>query len=519
MAKAQEILIVDDISSNREILQQTLELQGYDIIAVPSGEVGLDIVTQTRPDLILLDIIMPAGIDGFETCRRLKANPATNDIPVIFITARDDEAAIEEGFRVGAVDYITKPFRDMEVRLRVETHLKIGQLTQSLQQQNLELKAEIERRHLAENERNAAVNARQRLDGTLQLLSAQEAERWGIEGFVGQSPTIASIIDEVRRLQEVGSPNVLITGESGTGKELIARALHYGGSRSQGPFVAINSSSFSGGLAESTFFGHVKGAFTGAHEDRQGCFELASGGTLFLDEIGDMKPDLQASLLRVLEERKITRIGSNQPRPIDVRILSATNANFREKMTSGAFREDLYFRIAGYIVEAPPLRERQEDIPLLACHFLDTFAREMGRQHAALTQEALDRLQSYHFPGNIRELKNIIERALIKSGSSTIASSHLHFIEWSAEEPLEEPSSPVPAPVLQVPRRPPREEESILAYVELNCSITNAECRDLLNVDRHRAFYLLEKLRQEQRLVRQGARRATRYYPPSQDLA
>ena len=512
MATRQEILIIDDIASNRGLLQQTLEPEGYEIIAVPSGEIGLDIAQKAHPDLIILDIMMPAGMDGFETCRHLKADASTRDIPVIFITAKDDETSVEEGFAVGAVDYITKPFREKEVILRVRTHLKISRLTQSLQQQNRELEAEIARRQHAEHERNAAVDAQQRADEQLQHLSNQEATRWGISGFIGQSPTIARILEDVRRLRETGATSVLITGESGTGKELIARAIHVGGARAQGPFIPVNCSAIPTELAESTFFGHVRGAFTGANTSRQGCFELADGGTLFLDEVGDMPLALQAKLLRVLEDGCLTPIGSSHPRQIDVRVLAATNADLQSNIAAGVFRRDLYFRLARFTVDVPPLRARPEDIPLLTQHFLTTFAAEMGRKHASLSQASLEQLQAYDFPGNVRELKNIIERAMIESEGMTIQPEHLHFITRSAADV--QPAM-VGTPVslgTEIPRRPPTEEDRIFMYVQQNGSISNAECREFLGVDRHRAFYLLEKMRHAQQLRRQGSSRAARYY-------
>jgi DNA-binding NtrC family response regulator len=509
VAEGREILIVDDIPSNRELLQQTLEPEGYEIIAVPSGEIGLTIVQQTQPDLVILDIIMPSGIDGFEVCRRLKANPVTRDIPVIFITAKDDEVSIEESFALGAVDYITKPFREKEVILRVATHLKISHLTQSLQQHNRELEAEIARRKHAENERNAAMDARQRSDEQLQHLSQQEAERWGITGFIGQSPTIARILDRVCRLQHNATTSVLITGESGTGKELIARAIHFGGPRERGPFIPVNCSAIPSELAESIFFGHVRGAFTGANTHRQGCFELAHRGTLFLDEVGDMPLELQAKLLRVLEDGCITPIGGHEQRQINVRILAATNADLQAKIDEGGFRQDLYFRLARFIVEVPPLRARPEDITLLAQHFLATFATEMGKKHLYLSPEALDQLQDYGFPGNVRELKNIIERAIIESEYAVIQPEHLHFLKRSFPRPLGVPSASF---MPQIPRRPPTEEKRILAYVQQNGSISNAECRSFLGIDRHRAFYLLEKMQHMQLLVRRGESRAARYY-------
>jgi DNA-binding NtrC family response regulator len=519
VSQRQEILIVDDIPSNRGLLQQTLEPQGYDIIAVPSGEIGLNIAHQAQPDLIILDIIMPPGMDGFETCRRLKSDPLTRDIPVIFITAKDDDVSIAKGFAAGAVDYITKPFREKEVILRVATHLKISHLARSLQQRNRDLEAEIERREDAENARNAAIDARQRSDEQLHHLSQQEAEHWGIMGFIGQSPTIARILDHVRRLQDVGTTSVLITGESGTGKELIARAIHFGGSRQKAPFIPVNCSAIPMQLAESMFFGHVRGAFTGATARRQGYFELADGGTLFLDEIGDMPLELQAKLLRVLEDGGITPVGGHQQRQIDVRVLAATNSDLQTKIDAGVFRSDLYFRLARFTVAVPPLRARREDIPLLAQHFLATFATEMGRKHARLSQDALEQLQAYDFPGNVRELKNIIERAIIESESAQIQPEHLHFIQRSAERGRASDGAAPAALAPAIPRRPPIEEDRILAYVQQNQSINNAECRALLGVDRHRALYLLEKMRHAKQLDRRGASRAVRYYLSAEDPA
>ncbi len=383
--------------------------------------VALQIVEQTQPDLILLDIMMPE-MDGFETCRRLKANPAAAHIPVIFITARDEMESLVEGFLVGGVDYITKPFSEQEVRVRVQNHLKIHRLTQQLIDQNQALQEEIARREQAEAARNQA-------NAQLSILSQREAEHWGIAGFIGKSKTIERILDDVRQLQAVGTTGVLISGESGTGKELIARAIHFGGTRAGGPFIPLNCSAIPHELADSTLFGHLKGAFTGANSDRKGYFELANGGTLFLDEIGDLPFDLQAKLLRVLEDGIFTPVGGTQPKQADVRVVAATNVPLQEKIAEGTFRDDLYYRLARFPVEVPPLRERKEDIPLLANHFLEMFAAEMKVEQPTLTPEALMALEAYHFPGNVRELKNIIEHALIKSRGQAIQPVHLHFIE------------------------------------------------------------------------------------------
>ena len=423
-----EILIVDDDPVNLNVLRQSLESEGHNIIAATNGEVALRIVTRTQPDLILLDILMP-GIDGFETCRRLKTDKVTADIPVIFITAMDETESVIEGFQVGGVDYITKPFKEEEVFVRVQTHLKIHRLTQELLQKNRELQQQIAQRQQAEEARNQAEAALRTADEQLEMISQREAERWGIEGFIGKSQTIAQILKDVSRLQTTGTMSVLITGESGTGKELIARAIHFGSPRAKRPFIPINCSAIPRDLAESLFFGHVKGAFTGATTEQKGQFELADGGTLFLDEIGDMPLDLQSKLLRVLEDGCITPVGGTHEKRVDVRILAATNTDLQSKIAESTFRSDLYFRLAVFTVIVPPLRDRPEDIPLLAEHFLNLLATEMGMEKKpALSQESLSALASYSFPGNVRELKNIIARALLESDGKEIQPEHLHFV-------------------------------------------------------------------------------------------
>ena len=414
-----KILIVDDQLPTVDILRKTLESKGYRISLAPNGEFALELAARTEPDLILLDVQMP-GISGFETCQRLKGEASTKDLPVIFITAHDETEHVLEGFRAGGVDYISKPFRTEEVLIRVETHLKNAQLTRVLVQKNIELQGEIERREQVED-------ALQTADEQLSIISQQEAERWGIPGFVTQSQMMADILANIRRLHQADTTSVLITGESGTGKEMIARAIHYGGPRSKGPFFTLNCSAIPPQLAESTLFGHLRGAFTGADTDKKGYFELAHNGTLFLDEIGNMPLELQVKLLRVLEYGVFTPVGSTEEKGTDVRVLSATNADLRAKIAAGEVREDLYYRLAGFEVNVPSLRERKEDIPLLAAHFLSRFATEMRVEKPTLREEALAALTAYPFPGNIRELRNIIERALIESGGVTIQPEHLHL--------------------------------------------------------------------------------------------
>lgn len=526
-----QILIVDDIAANRTLLGQTLEPAGYDVLLVPSGEAALSVARRARPSLILLDIMMP-GLNGFETCRLLKQQEETLNIPVIFITSKDDMESVLQGFQAGGVDYITRPFQEEIVRARVENQIRIHKLTHQLLQKNRQLQEEITKREQAEGDLARA-------DQHLAILSDQEAKRWGIGGFISQSSTISSILNDVRQLQHADNVSVLITGESGTGKELIARAIHFGGSRSKKPFITLNCSTIPRDLAESTLFGHIRGAFTGATDMRKGYFELADGGTLFLDEIGDMPFELQAKLLRVLEDGKYIPVGCTKERNTDVRIISATNQELQKRIAQGMFRQDLYFRLAQFHVEVPPLRERSEDIPLLVNHFLHLYATEMGRECPGISSEALAELQQYSFPGNVRELKNIVEHAMIKSGGMNILPQHLHLLNDARTT-----SSPTFSPEIHkyndasvnfeylkdlVIKRAVgsasqeqgrgndnqeslTDEEKILAYVEKHGTINNAECRELLLSDIHHASYLLKKLHEYGLLASEGERRWKRYY-------
>lgn len=498
------ILIVDDVPANLSLLIDTLEAAGHRVVAAPSGEVALEIGPGARPDLILMDVMMPR-MDGFETCRRLKQIEAVREVPVIFLTARDEPQDVEEGFCAGGVDYIAKPFRPAEALLRVETHLRLRHLTRKLRDQNAALEAEIQRRDAAERERDRS-NAR------LRAHAQREAERWGLSGLVGQSPTFRHILDTIRKAADFGASRVLILGESGTGKELLARAIHFSGPRSEGPFVPVNCSAIPGELAESFFFGHVKGAFTGATADRLGYFELAHGGTLFLDEISELPPALQPKLLRVLEETEVTPVGAARGRPVQAAIVAASNADFTERITQGRFRPDLYFRLARFTVEVPPLRERREDIPLLTQHFIQLFAQEMNLPPPPIADTARQALADYDFPGNVRELKNILERALMETEGGEVGVEHLHFFRTPSRPSLTncEPGSPPPGTTADTAT----EEARVLSYVRTHGAITNAEGRKVLGADRNHAGYVLHKLTEQAALVCEGHGRWARYRLP-----
>ena len=415
------ILVVDDEPANIEVLCQSLEVAGYQVMVAPSGAVALDLAERFVPDLILLDVVMP-GLDGFTVCRRLKQAENTESIPVLFLTARDDTADLVEGFNAGGVDYVVKPFRKEEVLIRIRTHLEKARLERELRQKNAELEAEITQRQVVTSQRN-------QLADRISLADQREAQRWAVDEFVGESQTLKKILQDIDLLHSAEHTSVLILGESGTGKELIARAIHSGGTRSEGPFVPVNCASLPRELADSLLFGHVKGSFTGADRDQAGYFEMADGGTLFLDELGTMPAELQPKLLRVLEDHTVQPLGGREPHQVNVRVLAATNADLATQVEQGDFRQDLYYRLARFTVSVPPLRERREDIALLVRHFLQMFAEEMNIESPGMSDQALALLETHRFPGNVRELKNLVERALIESRGVEIGPQHLPLME------------------------------------------------------------------------------------------
>ncbi len=486
------VLLVDDVSANLAVLNAALEPEGYEILAASNGAAALAIATKAQPGLILLDVMMP-DMDGFETCRRLKEQESTKEIPVIFITARDEMDNIVAGFRSGAVDYIIKPFQTEEVLSRVATHLGVARLNhelreknRALQQRTMELTEEIERRETAE------IALRQAGD-RLAVFSDLEATRGNIAGLVGQSPPLKQTLEKIRRLHQFPNTSVLILGESGTGKELIARAIHFDSARARAPFVPINCVAIPAELAESVLFGHVKGAFTGAIADRNGCFILADGGTLFLDEIGDMPMSLQVKLLRVLEDGCVTPVGGSVPRKTDVRVIAATNADLASRIAAGTFRQDLYFRLARYTISTPPLRDRREDIPGLAEHFLRGFASEMGLRAPVLAHDATAALKQYDYPGNVRELKNITERALIESGGERIEREHLHLSSDAPSRPSAAPQRLKTGVPTSLPLNLAEAEEMLIQRALDETSGNIAEAARLLGVHRTRIYRKLSQ--------------------------
>ncbi len=368
------ILIADDDDSLRRVVEYRLREENYEVLTAADGLTALDLFTTHDIDCLIADLRMP-GLSGLELLRR--ANAIKSETPVIVITAYGDVETAVESMRSGAFDFITKPFNRDQISLTVEKALTFG-------------------RAVAEN-RN---------------LRRLVHERFRLESIIGTSQAMQEALDRVGRVTATDA-TVLIAGESGTGKELIAKGIHFSGKRARHPFIPINCAAIPETLIEAELFGSKRGAFTGAVADKKGKFEEAHRGTLFLDEISQMPLALQSKLLRVLQEREIVRLGESAPRKVDVRIITATNRNLRTMIEDGTFREDLYFRLAVVPVELPPLRERREDIPLLAEHFLKRACERHNCGNLKISREVFAALAGYPFPGNVRELENTIEQMVI----------------------------------------------------------------------------------------------------------
>jgi len=381
MKKKVKILVVDDEAVIRESLRDWLSDVGHQVLTAEDGFQALKMIEKEKPGIAIVDLVMP-GMDGIELLKR--AREISPSIEVIIVTAYGSIPTAITAMKEGAYDYIEKPFCPEKAELLIERLVE----HQGLLEENISL--------------------HQRLE-----------ERYRFENIIAKSPKMQQVI-EVIKVVAKSNATVLITGESGTGKELVARAIHSQSYRKDKPFIAVSCAALPESLLESELFGHEKGAFTGAHAQRRGKFEIANRGTLFLDEIGEMSANIQVHLLRVLEEKEFTRVGGNELIKVDVRVISATNKDMKKAVASGQFREDLYYRLNVVTIELPPLRERKEDVPLLAQHFLKKFAVENQKEIAGFSPEASDFLLKYDWPGNVRQLENAIERAVILAKNSYI---------------------------------------------------------------------------------------------------
>ena len=443
---AASILVADDDAVARELLVEVLTREGYRVRAAAGGAEAIRAAESEVFDVALIDLRMP-DVDGLAVLARIRAlDPAP---PVFILTAF---AAIEttiEAIRQGAYDYLSKPFRVDEIKLAVRRVLE----TERLVRENREF--------------------RQELRG-----------RYGVERLIGQSPEMVDIYRLVARVAALDT-TVLIQGETGTGKELVARAIHYASPRAERPFVAIDCAALPESLFESELFGHERGAFTGAVGSRRGLLETADGSTCFLDEIGELPLGLQAKLLRVLQERVLRRVGGNEPLPVNLRLIAATNRDLRKRVEDGTFREDLYYRLNGVTIAMPPLRERGADIPLLAHDFMQRYAAAAGKPLEGFAPEALALLTGYRWPGNVRELEHAVERAVALARSAVILPEDL---------PPEIRAETARAPELPAPRMTLEEVKRWYVSAVLEETGGNkVRAADLLGIDRRTLYRILER--------------------------
>ena len=387
-----KILIVDDEKDTVDMITTLLELEGYKVFSASSGTEAMRLLEserlkapefETPVDLILLDIVL-GDSDGRDICRRIKGDEELKFIPVIILTVRTSLQDKIQSLNLGADDYLTKPFVNEELLAKVRVMLRIKNLHDELRK---------------ERDRNI-------------LLTQALERRYSFGNIVGKSGRMQEIYELISDISNTDS-TVLIQGESGTGKELIARAIHFNSHRKNRPFIVANCSAYSQNLLESELFGHEKGAFTGAIRRKTGRFELAHGGTIFLDEIGEVSPPTQILLLRVLQDHRFERVGGEETLEVDVRVIAATNRNLTDELKKGTFREDLYYRLNVIPIFTPPLRERKDDIPLLATYFLEKVNREKKKEVSGFSTEVLEFFFAHSWPGNVRELENVIEHAVI----------------------------------------------------------------------------------------------------------
>lgn len=375
------ILVVDDEESIREFLEIMLRKEGYEITLAEDGLRAKDLLTKKTFDMVISDLQMP-GMTGLELLKHVKESYP--DLTFMMITAFGTTENAVEAMKMGAYDYLTKPFKIDEVRLNVYNALRA---------KNLETENRVLRKELV--------------------------KEYNFQNMVGNSPVMHQVFDLVRRVSMTPT-NILITGESGTGKEVVAKAIHYNGPLKDKPFVTVNCGAIPENLMESEMFGHKKGSFTGAVVDKAGLFEAADSGTLFLDEVGELPLTIQVKLLRAIQERTIRRVGANEDMKVDVRIIAATNRDLEDMVKAGTFRQDLYYRLNVINIRTPSLRERKEDIPLLAKHFLKKYNERMNKNIGAISDEVMQLLMKYDYPGNVRELENLIERTVALEAGNTI---------------------------------------------------------------------------------------------------
>lgn len=410
------ILVIDDDPTILRSVGNYLQARGHEVDCFEKGTDAFDVVSREVVDVVITDVQMP-NMNGFEVLKQVKDKSPNTE--VIMITAFGDVENAVKAMRDGAFDFFAKPFKVQDLSAALQRTMRFQ-----------ELKRE-----------------RDRYEARLARLGQAGQADYGLAAIVGESDVIGQVREQIKQVAETDGTRVLIGGETGTGKELVARAVHYESARASGPFIAVDCSAIPEQLMESMFYGHVKGAFTDAKDDRVGHFEAADGGTLFLDEIGDMDIAMQAKLLRTLEERTVRRLGGSQNVKVDVRVVSATNRDLSVAVSQGVFRQDLFFRLNTFEITLPSLRKRVDDIPVLAQHFLKRFAAEMRKPIPALSTDAEAMLVAHPFSGNVRELRNLMERAMILCRDGAIAPEHVQLHASVASQPITTSPSEVDTPL------------------------------------------------------------------------
>ncbi|MBL4632236.1 MAG: sigma-54-dependent Fis family transcriptional regulator [Kofleriaceae bacterium] len=450
------ILVVDDERSMREFLGICLKRSGHEVSVAESGQQASDVLDTEQFDVIVTDLRMPGTMDGLQLLQNVVARKLETEVIVMTAFASTETAL--SAMKMGAYDYLTKPFKIDLVNTVVARALE----KRSLVEANIALRKQV-------------------------------ADRYRLTSLIGRSPLMQRVFDLIEKTHSVRT-SVLITGESGTGKELVARALHSEGARQKEHFVAINCGAIPDNLMESELFGHVKGAFTGAHTDRPGLFRKANRGTLFLDEIGELSPDLQVKLLRVIQERKVRPVGSEDEIDIDVRVLAATNRDLEDEVSRGVFREDLYYRLNVIEIRLPALRHRSSDIPLLADHFLDRHRGDTQTRIEGFSTDARRQLEKYEYRGNVRELENVVERAVALTAGPLIEVSDLPVLTTTSSFAAPEAHDQIPEGGIDLDQVVSDYERIIVRQAMTQCNGVRKRAAALLGISFRSIRYRLTKL-------------------------
>ena len=451
MDRKAKILIADDEASIRKVITWLMKEQGYDVKAVNNGREAVEALLEFQPDVILLDQQMPVltGVEALEEIKRICPNQT-----VIFVTAFGTISMAVDAVRKGAYDFIEKPFNNNNLILTVKRAIE-----------------------------------RHRMKGEINTLKSQIRQNY--ISIIGEDTGLRHVVAQLKRVAATQA-TVLVYGESGTGKELIAGAIHHYSARSDGPYVVVNCGAIPLSLMESELFGHEKGAFTDARESRAGAFEQAHGGTIFLDEIGELHPDAQVKLLRILEEKQITRIGGKKPVPVDIRIITATNRNLEEEVSKNNFRLDLMYRLNVFPIHLPPLRERKEDIPLLVDHFINKHNKSSNLSIRSITQSAMEKINSYYWPGNVRDLENAIQSAMILSSTNIIQTENLpiRVKGYEQSDPLLPNQDAETNPIKDVNTQV---EKELILETLINCNYNRTLTAEALQISRKTLFNKMKR--------------------------